>query len=116
MIVQGQYHSDEVALSFLDQTDAVIYYCEESGTLYGNSCWRLRVALYPVLLTVSCVFLLITLLVYKLLPELQRLTISGRSLPSHVLALFVASCCMLVIFLCRLDQNNRLVCMAMGEQ
>ncbi|KAF2356826.1 GPCR family 2 secretin-like [Trinorchestia longiramus] len=98
---------------YFNQTDVVVHYCPFQGQLYGDSCWRLRVYLYPITLFASCLFLLFTLILYKVVPEL-RMNISGKSLVSHVFSLLLAFLCLLIIFMGRLSERNVVLCQVMA--
>lgn len=96
------------------QTDVALHYCEWRGQSYGNACWRVRAVLYPIMEVISCIFLLVTLVVYKIVPEL-RANIFGKSLVSHVFALLVALVCIVVISLGQISKYSAGLCQSMGK-
>ncbi|XP_018025913.1 G-protein coupled receptor Mth2-like [Hyalella azteca] len=96
----------DVRQGYVNQTDVVVHYCPLKGR---DTCWRLRVTLYPVTMGVSCVFLMCTLILYKVVPEL-RVNISGKSFVSHVFSLLVTFICFLVIVVTKLSDRSTVLC------
>lgn len=74
-----------------------------------TQCSKVKNRLFPILFVISCVFLLITIIVYASIQDLHA-KLHGKSLLSHVIALFVGSFFLAIIrytasslsmFLCR---------------
>jgi len=90
---QSRYPADSYCIEerqgYAGQEDTIVMFCESRQLDYGDSCVRFRRAVYPVLEAISCVFLLLTLVVFRLVPEISSKA-GGRNLQFHVASLLVA--------------------------